>query len=156
RVAVVSADPADAGAFRTAGAVKGPYLVDEHLPAGGRSANYDGDLGDALVALGNVGTAGAAVAPLGVVEEAIGAGDFVRVDAVLALVIVATDDDRAAAAPEAVATAIKAGKRDPPAIAIAAVYPLGAPRLDAFVAQFPHRAVAVSVDAASYTPALEP
>ena len=55
RVAVVTADPADAGHVRSVPSVHGAYLVDESSSDYlARVGNHDGTLADALVLLGDV------------------------------------------------------------------------------------------------------
>jgi hypothetical protein len=87
---VVTADPADLGAWHTAGIVDG-FLDDAIGPDGARARNYAGDLGDALVALGDVGTQGARSSPLAAAAMVYGRGGFSRGE-IDAIVIITAND----------------------------------------------------------------
>jgi hypothetical protein len=149
-VAVVTAD---AGRVQHAPSVHGDFLIDEHTRdlSNTRVGNYDGALGDALAALGSVGSAGLGDEPIAATRSAIESlPGLVRTDAYLALVIVSAHDDTS---PVAIVDAVGWLKGlEPPAVV--GVLGAGAARLSAFVAQFGDRGDAVALDAPDYTPAL--
>jgi hypothetical protein len=155
-VAVATADPAEAGQVRTASSVHGAFLVDEStLDYLARTGNHDGALGDAVAALGAVGTAGSASQPLAAARAALEANpDFLRPDAYLAIVIVTAHDDASSDAVADVAAWAKALKADPTEIVVSVVAPASAPRLDELLGSFPNRSARVSIDDADYAPAV--
>ena len=153
-VAVATADPADAGTLHVAPVVHGPFAVDTHRPDyRARTTNFDGSLGDAAAALGDVGTAGSATAPLDAIATAV-PSDFLRSDALFAVVIVSASDDASPSDPVALAQQLRGLKTDSDGVAVIGIYPTGSPRLDAFVGQFPNRSTTTPIDAASYVGSL--
>lgn len=147
----------DTGELHVAPVVHGAWVVDEHQRdlSGTRLTNYDGALGDAIAALGAVGTGGMAVQPLQNTRVALEANpSFVRSDAYLAIVIVSASDDASTLDPTSIATWAKGLKPDPTEVVGGGVFPASATRLASFVAQFPNRGQTVSIDAPDYTPAI--
>ena len=153
QIAVVT----DSGQLHGASQVHGAFVVDEHRRdlSGLRQRNYDGALGDALAALGAVGTSGTIDQPLQAVRSAIEANPtLVRSDAYLAIVIVSASDDGSTVDPASAAAWAKGLKADPTAIVVGGVVGASATRLASFVSQFPNRAQSVPIDAADYAPAI--
>lgn len=147
----------DTGQLHVVPVVHGAFVVDEHKHdlSGARLTNYDGALGDAIAALGAVGTAGAIDQPLQTARTAIESHPaLLRDGAYLAIVIVSASDDASMVDPASVAAWAKALKSDPTAIVVAGVFPPTATRLASFVAQFPNRGQTLSIDAPDYTPAI--
>lgn len=147
----------DTGQLHGAPPVHGAFVIDEHRRdlSGLRQRNYDGTLGDAIAAVGAVGTGGTIEQPLQAVRTAIEANPaLVRSDAYLAIVIVSATDDASTVAPASAAAWAKGLKADPNAIVVGGVFPASATRLASFVSQFPNRAQTVSIDAPDYAPAI--
>jgi hypothetical protein len=155
-VAVATADPADFGQLRQSGNVQGAFIVDENAPdLLTRVTNHGGSLGIDLAELGAVGTNGTASQPLGAARAAIeSTPDFLRPDAYLAIAIVSAHDDASAANVADIVTWAKGLKADPDLVIVSAVYPAGAPRLDAFVDAFADRGTKLPIDAGDYVNAM--
>jgi hypothetical protein len=154
--AVATADPADFGQLRHSANVNGAFIVDENSPdLLTRMTNHGGSLGVDLAELGAVGTSGMASEPLSAARAAIGGTtDFLRPDAYLGLVIVSAQDDASPANVDDIVAWAKGLKSDPAMVVVSAVYPTGAPRLDAFVDAFLDRGTKVTIDAGDYVNAM--
>lgn len=84
------------GAFRTAPAISGTFIIDEES-GGGRNVNYTGTLGEAFAAIAGVGIDGCGIEQhLASMERALqnpnNAG-FLRPEAKLAVIVIADEDD---------------------------------------------------------------
>jgi hypothetical protein len=148
----------ESGQLGVAQSVHGDFIDDEHVPdlSLRRVTNYDGDLGDAVAALGTVGTGGTVNQPFAAMKAAIeSTPGFLRNDALLAIVIVSATDDASTAAPADVAAWAKGLKLDPNMVVVIGAFPANAPRLTELVAQFPNRSASVAIDASDYTPAVD-
>ncbi len=147
-IGVITADFADSGRLRG-----GAFLQDTPLFDTTRARNYTGALGDALVNLADVGSTGSGIAPLAALERALAPGvnpGFVRDDAYLQIVIITGADDQGSSLVANVAAAVRASKSDPSRILVtAATGPCdgaaGAPRIAAFLGEFPNRSSHASV-----------
>lgn len=148
----------ESGQLHLAGSVHGDFVDDQHVPdlSLTRTTNYDGEFGDAVAALGAVGTAGTVNEPLAAMRTAIeSTPGFLRTDALLAIVIVSASDDASAVAPADVAAWAKGLKADPNMVVVVGAFADSATRLTAFAAQFPNRSQTVSIDASSYAQAID-
>ena len=147
-VAVTTGDPAAGGALRTASSVSGPVLIDG-MRDGVRIQNYTGTLGAAMTELLDAGTAGATgqhvldAIPLALDQNAM----LVREHAYLAVVLIAASDDASSVEVAALAAELKARRSDPSTLLMIGVYAQPAPRLDAFLEQFPYRNAHTAIDA---------
>jgi hypothetical protein len=115
RVGVVTADlggpgcgPGDDGAFRRTAVVAGDFLVDYPLSSSTRGRNYAGDLGTALAALADAGSAGCATTqPLAAMKRALERpAGFHRPNAILAVLFVSASDDSSALSIDEAAAAL--------------------------------------------------
>jgi hypothetical protein len=155
-IAVATADPADVGRLQQSPNVHGAFIVDEtsadYLT---RVTNHGGSLGVDLAELGAVGTGGGGSEPLAAARAAIeSTPDFLRASAHLAIVIVTAHDDASAVDVADAAAWAKGLKTDPNHVLVSAVYPLGSPRLDAFVDAFPDRGAKLRIDSGDYVNAM--
>lgn len=151
RVAAITADPADGGAFRSVGNV--PWLEARTYPDGRRSLNVPGTVGDAFVTLLGAGSSGSAVAqPLAMAEKALFAEPtFLRDDAPLATLFITAQDDHS---PSTIADDVawfRSAKPDPNDVFIALIDAAGCDalelptRLSDFAMQFPNRNSATTI-----------
>ena len=156
-LAVVTTDAAGGGVLRRSDAVADAFIVHDDGYAG-PDHNYDGSLADAFASLVPASAAStAANQPLETMQLALGAAanaGFLREDAALGLVTITASDDASSATVAEYASALKAVEADPTNVVAIGIYPPGAPRLDAFHAQFPNRSETHSIDVASYADAL--
>jgi hypothetical protein len=138
--------------------VHGPFIDDEHIPdlSLRRMTNFDGDFGDAIAALGAVGTTGTIHRPLEAMRAALESlPDFVRDDSLLVILLVSANDDASTVTPADAAAWAKGLKSDPNMVAVSGVFPASATRLADFVAQFPNRGWTTSIDASDYAMAVD-
>jgi hypothetical protein len=99
-------------------------------------------------------TNAAASGPLSFMKPQVGQSDFVRDDAMLAVLIVSTVDD-ASASDDYVAWLKSLKPNDPTMILVAAIAPSDAPKLDALLAAFPNRNTRIAITDRDWTPAAE-
>jgi hypothetical protein len=141
------------GSLRTASAVDGGWIVDG-MRDGVRTQNYTGDLDAAIAALVDVGASGTgAVQPLEVIPQALATPGFLRERAYLMVAIVTATDDASSVTVDAAVSSLKGVKDDPASVIVAGIHPQSAPRLEAFLGMFPHRATSTSIDAEDFTTA---
>ena len=154
-IAIATADPADAGIVHMSSYVHGAFLVDEMRPDWSRETNYDNTLDEALSHLGDVGTGGAASAPLVTLRAALEqTPGFLREKAYLAVVIVSAHDDASSVDPQALAEWLMMRKPERVAVLVGAALPASAPRIRSFISYLPFRSTIASIDDPAYTQAL--
>jgi len=147
QIGVTTTDLGDPGQLRGA-----TFLADGARFNWRRERNYDGALADAFGGLANVGASGAAsTQPLAAMQRALSVSvnpGFVRPDAALAVVILTAGDDHGTAGTADIARALKALKTDPSNVMVIGgfgacdqngIVATAAPRLAAFLDQFPNR-----------------
>lgn len=157
-VGVVTADPADAARLRQTSSVAGTFITTALQSDGSVQTNVTGAVDDAFVALANVGSAGASgPQPLAMAEAALASGanpGFFRANAYLSIVVITDGDDNSTGAVADYATAFKQLKTDPNSVIVSVASGAcsagtlsapAAPRLSAFVAQFPNRSTQVAI-----------
>ncbi|CAN5768180.1 hypothetical protein BH11MYX3_BH11MYX3_06860 [soil metagenome] len=161
-IGVVTTDPRDRGELRRAA-----FLADAPRFAWQRERNYTGPIADAFVDLAAVGVSGATNSqPLDAMLQALAVNPgFVREDAYLAVVILTAGDDHGTAVIDDVVHAIKSLKTDPSKVMVSGAFgacdanditATAAPRLAAFVDQFPNRNAHALLCDADLTPLITP
>jgi hypothetical protein len=111
---------------------------------GQHTQTFTGSLGDALAT--RLGPGDSRV--LARMQTAI---DFTRDNAYLAVIAITGVDDTSADA--SYAGMVKSTKADPSAVIVSGIYKRPAPRLDAFLAEFPNRNAFTSIDSGDFAPA---
>lgn len=123
-----------------------------------RETNFHGTLADNLRAMFDVGTASAASSRLFDAQREALEHDvhgFLRPNAHLLIVTVSAQDDASTVDPHEHAAWLEAWKPEPAGVAVAGIYAMPAPRLDAFHAAVPYRSVTVSLDDPDHSEAIE-
>lgn len=156
-IGVVTTDAATGGALRTSSAVTDAFIVHDNTFLGAEH-NYQGSIADAFASLLPSSAASTATnQPLEVTKLGLASGanpGFVRDDAYLGLVTITATDDASQAATDEYAGDVTVTKSEPTSVYAIGIYPPGAPRLDAFHAQFPNRSEVHSIDDTDYGDAL--
>ncbi len=146
----------DDAVLRTASGITGNFLIDFVGDDGNRLRNYDGDLGDAIVRLGDVGTTGCTAAqPLAAARRALENPinrNFLRAEAYLAVVVITAHDTPDPAIDDTVRF-FKTIHADPSNVIVSAVLPADAPNLTRFLDQFPNRNARTALADADWSPA---
>ncbi len=134
----------------------GGYLADAQQVDGTRTANFSGDLADAIAAEINVGITGSSGPRLfDAVRSVIEAnpGGFVRNRADLMLISLAANDDASSGFPPDYATEFEASKMTSDRTLAIGIYRTGATRLGQFHGALHHNPRITSIDAADYASA---
>lgn len=113
---------------------------------GHHTQTFTGSLGDALATR-------LAPGDTDVLARMQGAVSFTREDAYLGVFTISAVDDTSADA--SYAANVEATKADPNDVIVSGIYKRPAPRLDAFLGEFPNRNTFTSIDSADLSPALE-